>query len=87
MHTNDTHQKITHRMKIIKGHLNKVSQMVEADKYCIDIINQSKAIQNALREVDLLLLENHLQTCVVEFAKKGNTKNSVEEIMRIFRKQ
>jgi len=81
----DTRQRVSHRLKIARGQLDKVIEMVEEDKYCVDVINQSRAIQNALREIDYLLLENHLQTCVVKFAKDGNTKESVEEIMLLFR--
>lgn len=79
--------KLLHRLKISRGHLDRVIKMIEEDDYCIDILNQSKAIQNALKEVDSLLLENHLQTCVVDFVKNGKAKESVNEIMKVFRKQ
>lgn len=78
-------KRLTHRLKISKGHLDKVIRMVEEDEYCIDVINQSKAVQSALREVDNLLLENHLKTCVVDYVKKGKQETSIKEIMKIFR--
>jgi len=81
----DTRQRVAHRLKIARGQLDKVIEMVEEDKYCVDVINQSRAIQNALREVDYLLLQNHLETCVVNFAREGRTKDSIEEIMLLFR--
>ena len=81
----DVEQRTLHRLKIAKGQLDTVVKMMEDGKYCIDIIHQSKAVQNALREVDYLLLENHLQTCVVNLVKDGKTKQSVDEIMRVFR--
>lgn len=79
-------ERILHRLKIARGHLEKVIKMVEKGDYCIDIIHQSQAVQSALREVDNLTLENHLNTCVVEHIKKGETKVTVEEIMKVFRK-
>lgn len=78
--------KLLHRLKIAKGHLEKVIQMVESDRYCIDVLNQSKAVENALKQVDGLLLENHLKTCVIDFVKQNKAQSSIEEIMRIFRK-
>ncbi len=84
-HPMDVQQRTLHRLKIARGQLDTVIQMVDDGKYCIDIINQSRAVQNALRQADYLLLENHLQTCVVKFAQEGKTKESVEEIMRVFR--
>ena len=81
----DTRQRVAHRLKIARGQLDKVLEMVEEDKYCVDVINQSRAIQSALREIDYLLLENHLHTCVVNLVKNGEQNRSVEEIMRLFR--
>lgn len=80
-------ERTIHRLKIAKGHLAKVLEMVETNQYCIDVIHQSQAVQRALQEVDFLVLENHLQGCVVEHIKKGEAKKSIEEIMNVFKKQ
>lgn len=82
-----TQERIAHRLKIAQGHLAKVLQMVESDQYCIDVIHQSQAVQRALEEVDALVLENHLQGCVVEHIKKGEAKKSIEEIMSVMKKK
>lgn len=82
----DTQESILHRLKIAKGHLQKVIQMVESGHYCIDIIHQSRAVQRALEEVDGAVLENHLKTCVVDHIKNGEADESVKEIMNVFKK-
>lgn len=79
-------ERILHRFKIARGHLNKVIKMVEDGDYCIDVIHQSQAVQSALKEADSLTLENHLKTCVVDHIKKGETKTTVLEIMKIFKR-
>lgn len=81
----DTKERILHRLKISKGHLDKVIKMVESGQYCIDVIHQSQAVQSALKEADSLTLENHLKTCVVNHIKKGNIEASTEEIMKVFK--
>jgi len=83
----DTQERIMHRLKIARGHLEKVIEMVENGEYCVDIINQSRAVQNALREVDSLTLENHLKTCVVDNIRNGETQTMVEEVMKVFKSQ
>lgn len=83
----DTQERILHRLKIARGHLAKVMQMVEEDKYCIDIINQSSAVQSALKEADNLILENHLKTCVDDFFKTGKQEKAVSELMQVFHKK
>ena len=82
----DTTDRILHRLKIAQGHLKKVLQMVEDREYCIDIIHQSQAVQAALKEVDILVLENHLKGCVSDAIKNGKEKKVIPEIMDIFKK-
>lgn len=80
-------ERILHRLQIAQGHLKKVLKMVENNEYCIDVIHQSQAVQRALEEADALVLENHLNGCVVDHIKKGEAKKSIEEIMNVFKKQ
>lgn len=82
----DTQERILHRLKIARGHLEKVIKMVKKDEYCINVIHQSQAVQRALEEADSVILENHLRTCVVDHIKKGNINVSTEELMKVFKK-
>jgi DNA-binding FrmR family transcriptional regulator len=80
-------RKILHRMKIARGHLDKVIRMTESGEYCIDVINQSQAVQSALKSIDQLILKNHMETCVSESIKNGNSNDVVEEIVKVFEKR
>jgi len=75
---------ISHRLKIISGQVNGLAKMIEDDKYCVDILNQSLAVQKAIKEVDKIILENHLDTCVVDQIKSGKQKKTKEELVKIF---
>ena len=75
------------RLKIIKGHLDKVMEMVDKGNYCPDIIQQSSAVQSALKKVDEILLEGHLKTCLTSAIKsKGGTKE-ISEVMEAFKRR
>jgi DNA-binding FrmR family transcriptional regulator len=76
-------QAIIHRLKIARGHLNKVIGMVEGGSYCIDIVHQSAAVQAALRSADDVILKNHMETCVAEEIRKGHTNEVITEIMKV----
>lgn len=82
----DFHDRIIHRLKISLGHLRKVIEMVEKNEYCIDVLHQSQAVQKALKEVDILMLENHLKTCASDAIRKGNQLEAVKEVIEVFRK-
>ncbi len=82
----DTKQQILHRLKISRGHLDKVIKMVEDNTYCIDVLHQSQAVQSALKHTDRVMLKNHLEKCVVEAIKEGKAEQTIEEIMKVFGK-
>lgn len=62
-----------------------LKEMVEAEKYCIDIITQTSAVRKALSGVEDLILENHLSTHVIHQIKHGHEGTPVKEILKIYR--
>ena len=78
---------ILHRLKIARGHLDKVIEMTEKGEYCIDVIHQSMAVQSALKHIDHIMMKNHMECCVAESIRQGNDKEVLEEVMKIMRKQ
>lgn len=81
----DTKERIMHRLKIARGHLDKVINMIDQDSYCIDVLHQSQAVQKAIRQTDNLILENHLKTCVSDAIGKGKKDEAIEEVMNVFK--
>ena len=56
---------VVQRLKSIEGHVRGVDKMVEDGVYCIDVLHQIEAVHAALNKVSTLILDNHLNTCVV----------------------
>ncbi len=79
-----TKAKALHRIKIIQGHLSSIERMLENGSYCVDIVHQSLAVQKALKKLDSLLIEGHLNTCVVSQIKNGQTTKTTTELLRLF---
>lgn len=73
------------RLQILQGQIQGLSKMIETEKYCVDILNQTASIQESLKSLDVLLLENHLETCALSQIKKGNDKKTTEELLKIYR--
>jgi CsoR family transcriptional regulator, copper-sensing transcriptional repressor len=69
------------------GHLNAVYRMVEDEKYCIDVLNQLKAVQSALDRTAELMLKQHLDTCVVEAVKANDSARVMEELWQLLRQE
>ncbi|MEK7637795.1 MAG: metal-sensing transcriptional repressor [Patescibacteria group bacterium] len=83
-HGPDKRKSVSHRLAIVEGHLRKVQSMVEQGAYCIDIIHQSRAIQQALKHFDQQVLAQHLQTCVARDIKDRNSDKVTQELLDIF---
>ncbi len=79
-------QRQLHRLKIARGHLDRVIKMLEDNTYCIDVLHQSQAVQKALKETDNLILENHLKGCAVEAFKEGRAEEAIKEVMEVVKK-
>ena len=59
------------RLRKIEGQVRGVAKMIEGDKYCIDVLTQISAANNALRSVALNLLDEHLGHCVSRAVADG----------------
>ena len=68
------------RLKNVEGHVRGVERMVEQDEYCIDIIRQIQAIQAALNKVSSMVLEGHLNSCVIT-AVRGDDPAERERVL------
>ena len=82
----NTQERILHRLKIARGHLNKIIEMVEEDCYCINVLHQMQAVESGLKETEGLLLENHLKTCVTDAIGKGKKDEAIAEVMKVFKR-
>ena len=80
-------KQILHRYQIARGHLEKVISMIEKGSYCIDIVHQSLAIQSALKRADEEVLKNHLETCVSDAIKRGDSKKAIDEVVGVLKKR
>ena len=59
--------------------------MVAKEDYCIDVLNQSSAVQESLKSFDMLMLENHLRTHAADQFKGKNIEKAVKELLKIYK--
>lgn len=84
-HYEDVKEKAQKRINIIKGQLDGLQRMIDNDVYCVDILNQSLAVQNSLRSLDSVLFERHLETHVSHQFKHDDEK-AVTELVTLFKR-
>jgi DNA-binding FrmR family transcriptional regulator len=59
-----TKDQLLKRLRRIEGQVRGLEGMVEADRYCIDVLTQISAVQAALDKVALGLLDGHARHCI-----------------------
>lgn len=69
------------RLKVAAGHLESVRRMVDDDVYCVNIMKQVSAVQASLEQVQRILLQNHLRTCVSDAIQRGMGSEIIAELM------
>ena len=62
---------VRQRLRRIEGQIRGIDQMVEGDRYCIDVLTQISAATRALQAVALELLDDHLSHCVAQAMEAG----------------
>ena len=78
-------QQLLNRLKRVEGQVRGVHQMVENDRYCVDILHQISAIQSAMNKVSLALLEDHTHHCVVKAIKGQDGEKAIKELMSVMK--
>ncbi len=83
----DIKRRATHRSKIIEGQFKGLQKMIEDEKYCMDILTQSLAIQKSLASLNKLILENHLRTHITDMMASGDQamqQKALEELVQLY---
>jgi DNA-binding FrmR family transcriptional regulator len=75
---------VLRRIAYIEGHIQGVRRMIEQDKYCVDVLKQTYAVRRAIEKLESLILENHLQGCVVSGIKEGREDAVIGELIDLY---
>ena len=84
-----TKDQLLKRLRRVEGQVRGVQNMVDEERYCIDVLTQISAIQAALDKVALGLIDDHARHCVVEGladAKGERTKELMAAVARLMRR-
>jgi DNA-binding FrmR family transcriptional regulator len=81
-HPHPQRESVLKRLARIEGHVRAVKRMVEEDTACPDVLVQIAAIRAALNGVGRLILEDHMQGCMVKAAQDGDFDNAFRDLKK-----
>ena len=77
------------RLSRIEGQVRGIGRMIEEERYCIDILQQTQAIKSALARVEDAILKDHAATCVntaIASGKETEQRKKFEELVDLIAK-
>ena len=67
---------VLQRLRNVDGHVRAIMRMVEEGQPCTDLIQQARAVRGAMRQISILLLCNHLDTCLRNLEIEDQTQDA-----------
>jgi DNA-binding FrmR family transcriptional regulator len=62
---------VVNRLSRIEGHVRSIKTMVEEGRDCSDILVQIAAVRSAVSQVGRVVLEDHVESCLLTAAADG----------------
>jgi DNA-binding FrmR family transcriptional regulator len=85
--TPETKKSLSTRLARIEGQVRGLMQMVDQDRYCLDVVAQIRAAKAALAKVEQIVLADHLGSCVEAAIASGDPdrqREKVAEMIEVF---
>ncbi len=79
---------VLNRLRRIEGQVRGLQRMVDEDAYCVDILTQVAAVQTALEQVAIQVLDGHVRGCVAGAVASGDSEadQRLDEVMEAVRR-
>jgi DNA-binding FrmR family transcriptional regulator len=82
-----SHKSQMNRLKRVEGQLRGVMRLIDEGKYCIDVLNQLKAVQKALASVEANILKTHIENCVAQaISSPDEAQQKIAELTKIIKR-
>jgi DNA-binding FrmR family transcriptional regulator len=85
-HVSQESQTALDLLKTARGQVDCIIKMVEEDRYCIDVSKQVLASVALLKKANIVVLKQHMNTCVKDAIRSKNGAAKIDEITLILEK-
>jgi len=76
-------QKAINLLKMARGQVDAAIKMMEDNRYCIDVSKQILAASALLKKSNLVVLRQHIDTCVKDAINTDKGQEKIDEIALI----
>ena len=82
VHDEESLKRIVNRLSRVEGHIRGIKTMVRENRPCPEVLNQIAAVKGAISSVAHLILEEHLEECLMRAAEQGNLEAEIVELKK-----
>jgi DNA-binding FrmR family transcriptional regulator len=79
-------EEVAKRLANIEGQVSGIRGMFEADRYCVDVLDQISAARAGLEAIALLILDDHVNGCVTDALNMGDGAEKQAEMLAAVRR-
>ncbi len=80
------HEQVKQLLKTARGQIDGILNMVEQDRYCMDVSNQILAAQSILKKANCMVLKAHVNGCVRQAVESGEPEEKLQELSKLLDK-
>lgn len=80
VHDEESLRQIINRLSRIEGHVRGIKTMVNEHRPCPEVLNQIAAVRGAISSVAKIILEDHLEECLIRAVDRGNLETEIEDL-------
>lgn len=80
VHQHGQHDAVINRLSRIEGHVRAIKRMVEENRACPDVLVQVAAVRAALNSVGRVILEDHIESCLVDAVERDDFDRSLRDL-------
>ena len=82
----ESKEDLIRRLKKIEGQVKGIQRMVDADKYCVDVLIQVAAVRAAINRVGTIIFEHHSRECMRDAVGSGDQEAAIDELVGVLSK-
>jgi DNA-binding FrmR family transcriptional regulator len=71
------------RLRKIKGQIEGIEKMMEADADCSDMLMQVVSARQALKSFSEKVLESHLRECIASTASRSESRHNLRSLLTV----
>ena len=80
VHSEESLKRLINRLSRIEGHIRGIKTMLQESRSCPEVLIQLAAVRGGIERVARIILDEHLEQCIVRAAEEGNIDAEIEEL-------